>query len=151
MSKYWKATLGRTAAILLVCYAIVFSQNTSRYHAFPPNSIAASNSTSAIASAQVFPKTGSFTQDVTLRVSANLTCFTQVASATATMTISWTDPGSTARTIVINIDCTTITAAAAQADTTRTVRLKNGTSMSAQVAIVGAIHYDASLLVEQIN
>lgn len=137
--------------VLLLFISPLFAQNTSRYHAFPPNSIAASNRTTAIASAQIYPATGSFPFDVTVRVSPTLACFTQVASATATMTISYTDTSSTARTIVLNIDCTTLSAAASNQDTVRTIRLKNGTSISGQVTIVGSIHYDASILFEQVN
>lgn len=131
-----------------MCYAIVFSQNTSRYHAFPPNSVSLSNATGNVGSTQVYP---SHTLDVTVKVTITLTCRTTVAAGTVVAGLTWTDPSSTAQNDTTTVATCTTLGTSSFISYIRAFRVKNGTAVNATITVVNAPTYDASILVEQIN
>lgn len=81
-----------------------------------------------------------------------LTCDTSVATATATLTISWTDTSNTAQSVVTSAAvCTTLGVSSFQSVDGKRINVKGGTNISYAVAIANAPNYDVRVEATQIT
>lgn len=88
----------------------------------------------------------------TFRVTALVNCDTSVSTATATLTVVYTDSSDTAITTTgSGALCTTLGAAAQQVISLPLIRAYHGTTITWAIAIANSPNFDASALVERIQ
>lgn len=84
-------------------------------------------------------------------VTGALYCTTASAAATATLTITYTDPSSTVQTLVPTLATCTTLGSASISTMSNTIRAKNGTAIQYAIAIASTPTFDASVQVVQLS
>jgi len=84
-------------------------------------------------------------------ITGSLYCTTASAAATATLTITYTDPSSTVQTLVPTLATCTTLGSASITTMSNTIRAKNGTAIQYAIAIVSTPTFDASVQVIQLS
>lgn len=105
---------------------------------YPKGNFVASGRTTAVTATTLVTTTATSTY----LVEVTITCDTSVATATVIGTLRWTDPSSTAQSVVIpTATCTTL-GAASYGELVQTVRAKTGTTITIEAAIANSPNYD---------
>ena len=84
----------------------------------------------------------------TYTLHANLSCHTQVSTATITLTYSWTDPGGTARSVTTSTATCTTLGTSDEASVTREINVGSGQAVTYYTTIANSPHYDLNVRLE---
>jgi hypothetical protein len=76
---------------------------------------------------------------------ANLSCHTQVSTATIALTFKWTDPGGTARSVTSSTATCTTLGTSDEVSVTREINVGSGQAVTYYTAIANSPHYDLNL------
>jgi hypothetical protein len=106
------------------------------------NRTTAAGSSGSPITALTAPANGAYT------LHANLSCHTQVSTATITLTFSWTDPGGTARSVTSSTATCTTLGTSDEVSVTREINVGSGQTVTYYTAIANSPHYDLNLRLE---
>jgi len=142
--------------LLLLCSIILFSSGQN----IPTTSLTPAGASVQVGSARQVAQTGSISITTIFTVGANtaqfhitgsIYCNTAVSTATAALTITYTDSSSTVQTITPTAAACTTLGAASFNNINAVVTAKNGTLIRYSTTAVNAPNYDVRVQVHQLS